>query len=37
MTSVSYLLELDAYSKNKTVEDRDIKKVFVDYVEEQKQ
>ena len=31
------LLELDAYSKNKTVEDRDIKKVFVDYVEEQKQ
>ena len=31
------LLELDAYSKNKIVEDRDIKKVFVDYVEEQKQ
>jgi hypothetical protein len=31
------LLELDAFSKNKTVEDRDIKKVFVDYVEEQKQ
>jgi hypothetical protein len=31
------LLELDAYGKNKTVEDRDIKKVFVDYVEEQKQ
>ncbi|HMG93059.1 MAG TPA: hypothetical protein VK589_23550 [Chryseolinea sp.] len=31
------LLELDAYSKNKVVEDKDIKKVFVDFVEEQKQ
>jgi len=31
------LLELDAYSKNKTVEDKDIKRIFVDYVEEQKQ
>ena len=31
------LLELDAYGKSKTVEDRDIKRVFVDYVEEQKQ
>lgn len=30
------LLELDAYSKNKTVDDKDIKKVFVDFVEEQK-
>jgi hypothetical protein len=31
------LLELDAYSKNKVVDDKDIKKVFADYVEEQKQ
>jgi hypothetical protein len=31
------LLELDAYSKNKAVEDKDIKRIFVDYVEEQKQ
>ena len=31
------LLELDAYSKNKIVDDKDIKKVFVDYVEEQKE
>lgn len=31
------LLELDAYSKNRLVDDKDIKKVFVDYVEEQKQ
>jgi hypothetical protein len=31
------LLELDAYNKTKMVEDKDIKKVFVDYVEEQKQ
>jgi hypothetical protein len=31
------LLELDAYTKNRTVDDKDIKRVFVDYVEEQKQ
>ena len=31
------LLELDAYSKNKMVDDKDIKKVFVDFVEEQKE
>jgi len=30
------LLELDAYSKNARVEDKDIKRIFVDYVEEQK-
>jgi hypothetical protein len=30
------LLELDAYSRNLRIDDRDIKKVFVDYVEEQK-
>ena len=31
------LLELDAYSKNSRVEDKDIKRIFVDYVEEQKE
>lgn len=31
------LLELDAYSRNLRIDDRDIKKVFVDYVEEQKE
>jgi len=31
------LLELDAYSKNRAVDDKDIKRVFVDYVEEQKE
>ncbi|MEO5975953.1 MAG: hypothetical protein ABIS36_09900 [Chryseolinea sp.] len=30
------LLELDAYSKNAKVDDRDIKRAFVDYVDEQK-
>jgi hypothetical protein len=31
------LLELDAYSRNLRIDDRDIKKVFVDYVEDQKE
>ncbi|MGC3945830.1 MAG: hypothetical protein QM762_15125 [Chryseolinea sp.] len=31
------LLELDAYSRNLRIDDRDIKKVFVDYVEEQRE
>lgn len=30
------LLELDAYSRNLRIDDKDIKKVFVDYVEEQR-
>ena len=30
------LLELDAYSRNGRIDDKDIKKVFVDYVDEQK-
>jgi len=31
------LLELDAFTRNPKVDDKDIKKVFVDYVEEQKE
>lgn len=30
------LLELDAYARNNKVDDRDIKRIFVDYVDEQK-